>query len=273
MTDPQRLAPFLDDVATAGLDHVCCGDHVSFFTGAGFDGSCRPGWLPRSTSSSPCTPASTSCRCATRSSLPASWPTSSVSGLAACLRRWRRRRGPARGGHLRRRPGHRGKRMDECLTVLRQLLSGAPTTLRRLLRSRRSLIAPAPPSPTPIVIGGRSDTPSAALAARSTVARHLELAPALRRRGRPRGARGAAGGRTDPPRRHACRSGAGWVEAGRRPGPRLHRRWNLLRRALRTGRALLAVRHRRGRGRAARSLCRGRLDLVQPDPQADSRTS
>lgn len=29
---------YLARVHDAGIDHVCCGDHVSFFVGAGFDG-------------------------------------------------------------------------------------------------------------------------------------------------------------------------------------------------------------------------------------------
>ena len=29
---------FLAEVSEAGIDHICCGDHVSFVAGAGFDG-------------------------------------------------------------------------------------------------------------------------------------------------------------------------------------------------------------------------------------------
>jgi alkanesulfonate monooxygenase SsuD/methylene tetrahydromethanopterin reductase-like flavin-dependent oxidoreductase (luciferase family) len=35
---PEAAAAFLAQAAAAGIDHVCCGDHVSFFTGMGFDG-------------------------------------------------------------------------------------------------------------------------------------------------------------------------------------------------------------------------------------------
>ena len=35
---PESARAFLAQVAGAGIDHICCGDHVSFFVGAGFDG-------------------------------------------------------------------------------------------------------------------------------------------------------------------------------------------------------------------------------------------
>src|SRR6478736_9093747 len=35
---PGTVAAFVGAAADAGLDHVCTGDHVSFFVGAGFDG-------------------------------------------------------------------------------------------------------------------------------------------------------------------------------------------------------------------------------------------
>ena len=36
--DPATARAFLDQVAAAGIDHVCCADHVSFVAGLGFDG-------------------------------------------------------------------------------------------------------------------------------------------------------------------------------------------------------------------------------------------
>ena len=36
--DPERLRATLGRVADAGVDHLCVGDHVSFFVGAGSDG-------------------------------------------------------------------------------------------------------------------------------------------------------------------------------------------------------------------------------------------
>jgi alkanesulfonate monooxygenase SsuD/methylene tetrahydromethanopterin reductase-like flavin-dependent oxidoreductase (luciferase family) len=35
---PGAAGAFLAQAAEAGIDHICCGDHVSFFTGTGFDG-------------------------------------------------------------------------------------------------------------------------------------------------------------------------------------------------------------------------------------------
>ena len=35
---PGAAGAFLAQAAEAGIDHVCCGDHVSFITGMGFDG-------------------------------------------------------------------------------------------------------------------------------------------------------------------------------------------------------------------------------------------
>ena len=36
--DQATARAFLDEVAAAGIDHVCCADHVSFLAGLGFDG-------------------------------------------------------------------------------------------------------------------------------------------------------------------------------------------------------------------------------------------
>lgn len=48
--------------------------------------------------------------------------------------------------------------MDECLTVLRGLLTGAPTTLRgRFFDIDAAVVAPAPVTPVPVLVGGRSD--------------------------------------------------------------------------------------------------------------------
>jgi hypothetical protein len=35
---PEATRAFLAQVSDAGIDHICCGDHVSFVAGAGFDG-------------------------------------------------------------------------------------------------------------------------------------------------------------------------------------------------------------------------------------------
>jgi alkanesulfonate monooxygenase SsuD/methylene tetrahydromethanopterin reductase-like flavin-dependent oxidoreductase (luciferase family) len=54
-------------------------------------------------------------------------------------------------------PATRGARMDECLTVVRQLLTGAAVTFQgAFIDIEEAMISPAP-APIPIVIGGRSD--------------------------------------------------------------------------------------------------------------------
>jgi len=39
---PETVRAFLAQVSEAGIDHICCGDHVSFVAGAGFDGMVQP---------------------------------------------------------------------------------------------------------------------------------------------------------------------------------------------------------------------------------------
>ena len=54
-------------------------------------------------------------------------------------------------------PRTRGRRMDECLTLLRALLRGEPATLTgEFLDVRDALILPAPDPPVRITVGGRS---------------------------------------------------------------------------------------------------------------------
>jgi alkanesulfonate monooxygenase SsuD/methylene tetrahydromethanopterin reductase-like flavin-dependent oxidoreductase (luciferase family) len=55
-------------------------------------------------------------------------------------------------------PHTRGRRMDDCLTVLRALLAGGPVTHRGpFFDLDEALVLPAPPTPVPLVVGGRSD--------------------------------------------------------------------------------------------------------------------
>ncbi len=55
-------------------------------------------------------------------------------------------------------PATRGKRMDECLDVLRGLLTGEPVTFRgEHIQVEEAQIVPPPPVPIPIVVGGRSN--------------------------------------------------------------------------------------------------------------------
>jgi hypothetical protein len=65
-TGPEAARAFLAQAGDAGIDHVCCGDHLSF-AGAGFDALAM--LHPRRLSTAACT----SCHCA----IPSSWPASS----------------------------------------------------------------------------------------------------------------------------------------------------------------------------------------------------
>jgi alkanesulfonate monooxygenase SsuD/methylene tetrahydromethanopterin reductase-like flavin-dependent oxidoreductase (luciferase family) len=117
-------------------------------------------------------------------------------------------------------PATRGLRMDECLAIVRQLLTGKPVTYHgRFFDLDDAIIAPAPTEPVPIIIGGRSDA-------------------AIRRAGRlgdgwlgvwnsPRrfaaavqlaAEEAAAAGRTDPPVRHAMQVWCGLADS--RPAAR-----------------------------------------------------
>jgi len=159
LTDPRRLGVFLDKVATAGLDHVCCGDHVSFFVGAGFDGLLHASLVA---ALHPELPVHTGVYL-----LPLRHPVLVARQLADLERLAPGRLvfGVGVGGEDRHEvaicgvdPATRGRRMDECLTVLRQLLTGQPTSFHgEFFDLDEALIAPPPRSPVPIVVGGRSD--------------------------------------------------------------------------------------------------------------------
>ena len=55
-------------------------------------------------------------------------------------------------------PVTRGLRMNECLTVVRQLLTGTAVTFHgQFFDLDEALIIPPPAAPIPIIVGGRSD--------------------------------------------------------------------------------------------------------------------
>jgi alkanesulfonate monooxygenase SsuD/methylene tetrahydromethanopterin reductase-like flavin-dependent oxidoreductase (luciferase family) len=150
---------FLAEAGAAGIDHVCCGDHVSFVAGLGFDG------LTQATALSmlhPTLPVHTGVYL-----LPLRHPVLVARQLADLgqLVPGRLVFGVGIGGEDRHEvaicgvdPATRGRRMDECLTVVRQLLTGAPVTFHgTFFDLDDAVIAPAPATPIPIVVGGRSD--------------------------------------------------------------------------------------------------------------------
>jgi alkanesulfonate monooxygenase SsuD/methylene tetrahydromethanopterin reductase-like flavin-dependent oxidoreductase (luciferase family) len=151
-------AATLADIAAAGLDHVCCGDHVSF-NGVGFDGLVQATALA---TLHPTLPVHTAVYL-----LPLRHPSLVARQLADIdrLAPGRLVFGVGIGGEDRGEvemcgvdPATRGVRMDECMTVIRQLLTGAPTTFQgRHINVAEAVIAPAPARPIPLIVGGRSE--------------------------------------------------------------------------------------------------------------------
>jgi alkanesulfonate monooxygenase SsuD/methylene tetrahydromethanopterin reductase-like flavin-dependent oxidoreductase (luciferase family) len=155
---PEAARGFLAKVGEAGIDHVCCGDHVSF-AGTGFDG------LVQATALAllhPTLPVHTGVYL-----LPLRHPVLVARQLADIdrLAAGRLVFGVGVGGEDRHEvsicgvdPASRGLRMDECLVVLRQLLTGTPVTFHgTFFDLDDAVIAPAPAAAIPIIIGGRSD--------------------------------------------------------------------------------------------------------------------
>jgi alkanesulfonate monooxygenase SsuD/methylene tetrahydromethanopterin reductase-like flavin-dependent oxidoreductase (luciferase family) len=206
---------FLARAEKAGIDHVCCGDHVSF-AGAGFDG------LVQATALALLHPA-LPVYCGVYL-LPLRHPVLAARQLAdlARLAPGRLILGTGIGGEDRREvaicgvdPATRGQRMNECLAVVRQLLTGKAVTFHgRFFDLDEAVIAPAPAEPVPLIVGGRSDA-------------------AIRRAGRlgdgwlgiwnsPRrfaaavqmaAEEAARAGRPDPPRRHAMQVWCGLADS------------------------------------------------------------
>jgi alkanesulfonate monooxygenase SsuD/methylene tetrahydromethanopterin reductase-like flavin-dependent oxidoreductase (luciferase family) len=156
---PQTARAFLARAEGEGIDHVCCGDHVSFFGGLGFDG------LVQATALAvlhPTLPVYTGVYL-----LPLRHPVLVARQLAdiARLAPGRLIFGVGIGGEDRREvsscgvdPATRGRRMDECLAVVRQLLTGKPVTFHgEFFDVDETVIAPAPAEAIPIIVGGRSD--------------------------------------------------------------------------------------------------------------------
>ena len=137
----------------------CCGDHVSFFAGLGFDGLVQATALAML---HPALPVYIGVY-----QLPLRHPVLVARQLAdlAQLAPGRLIFGVGIGGEDRHEvaicgvdPSTRGLRMDECLAIVRQLLTGKPVTYHgEFFDLDEAVIAPAPATAIPIIIGGRSD--------------------------------------------------------------------------------------------------------------------
>jgi alkanesulfonate monooxygenase SsuD/methylene tetrahydromethanopterin reductase-like flavin-dependent oxidoreductase (luciferase family) len=157
--DTYAAAAYLDRVHDAGIDHVCCGDHVSFFVGVGLDG------LLQATAIAmlhPTLPVMTGVYL-----LPLRHPVLVARQLSDLdqLAPGRLIFGVGIGGEDRHEvemcgvdPATRGRRMEECLAVLRELSTGAPAAFHgEFFDLEHAHVIPAPAEPIPIIVGGRSD--------------------------------------------------------------------------------------------------------------------
>ncbi len=146
-------------IADAGVDHLCVGDHVSFFVGAGSDGLITASSLLGAQRELPV--------CVALYLLPLRHPVVVARQLAtiAELAPGRLTLGVGIGGEDPHEielcgvdPKTRGRRMDECLRVVRELGAGSPTTFHgEFFALDNALIVPAPEPAIPLIVGGRSD--------------------------------------------------------------------------------------------------------------------
>jgi alkanesulfonate monooxygenase SsuD/methylene tetrahydromethanopterin reductase-like flavin-dependent oxidoreductase (luciferase family) len=156
---PETARAFLAEAAEQGIDHVCCGDHVSFVAGIGFDGLTQATAL---TMLHPALPVHTGVY-----QLPLRHPVLVARQLAdiSQLAPGRLVFGVGIGGEDRREiavcgvdPATRGQRMNESLAIVRELLTGQPTTFHgTFFDLDEAVITPAPATAIPIIVGGRSD--------------------------------------------------------------------------------------------------------------------
>jgi alkanesulfonate monooxygenase SsuD/methylene tetrahydromethanopterin reductase-like flavin-dependent oxidoreductase (luciferase family) len=156
---PETAGAFLARAEQAGIDHICCGDHVSFFGGLGFDGLVQATALAML---HPTLPVYTGVYLQ-----PLRHPVLVARQLAdiARLAPGRLIFGVGIGGEDRHEvsscgvdPATRGRRMDESLAVVRQLLTGKPVTFHgAFFDVDETVIAPVPAGEIPIIVGGRSD--------------------------------------------------------------------------------------------------------------------
>ena len=157
--DADRLQASLAGAALAGIDHVCVGDHVSFFVGAGSDGLTMATALLSARAELPVYVG--------LYLLPLRHPVVVARQLAtiAQLAPGQLTLGVGIGGEDRHEievcgvdPKTRGRRMDECLEILRGLADGEPVTFAgEFFSLNDALIVPAPSPRIPLIVGGRSD--------------------------------------------------------------------------------------------------------------------
>lgn len=159
LTSGPALDLVLARAADEGVDHICVGDHVSFLVGAGSDGLISATSILAAQTALPVYVG--------LYLLPLRHPIPVARQLAtmAQLAPGRLTLGVGLGGE----DPHeleicgvdlktRGRRMDECLRVLRGLAEGSPVSFDgEFFSLDEALIVPAPSPPVPLIVGGRSD--------------------------------------------------------------------------------------------------------------------
>jgi alkanesulfonate monooxygenase SsuD/methylene tetrahydromethanopterin reductase-like flavin-dependent oxidoreductase (luciferase family) len=156
---PEQLHATLARAADAGVDHLCVGDHVSFIVGAGSDGLITAASILAAQDELPVYVG--------LYLLPLRHPVLVARQLATIgqLAPGRLTLGIGIGGEDRHEieicgvdPKTRGRRMDECLEILRRLADGTPVTFDgEFFSLHDALIVPAPSPQIPLIVGGRSD--------------------------------------------------------------------------------------------------------------------
>jgi alkanesulfonate monooxygenase SsuD/methylene tetrahydromethanopterin reductase-like flavin-dependent oxidoreductase (luciferase family) len=157
--DPERLRTTLGHVADEGVDHLCVGDHVSFFVGAGSDGLITATSLLAAQAALPVYVG--------LYLLPLRHPVTVARQLAtiAQLAPGRLTLGVGVGGEDPHEvaicgvdPKTRGRRMDECLRLLRSLATGTAVSFDgEFFALEDALVLPPPSPPIRLIVGGRSD--------------------------------------------------------------------------------------------------------------------
>ncbi len=155
----EALEATLSRAVAEGVDHVCGGDHVSFFVGAGTDGLIAATSLLTLQRELPVYVALY--LLPLRHPVPVARQLASIAELAP----GRLTFGVGIGGEDRHEveicgvdPSTRGRRMDECLEILRALAGGEPVTYEgEFFSLQDALILPAPSPRIPLIVGGRSD--------------------------------------------------------------------------------------------------------------------
>ena len=156
---PEELHAALARAAGEGVDHLCVGDHVSFFVGAGSDGLITAASMLAAQAELPVYVG--------LYLLPLRHPVPVARQLATIgqLAPGRLTFGVGIGGEDRHEieicgvdPKTRGRRMDECLQILRGLADGTPVTFDgEFFSLQDALIVPAPSPRIPLIVGGRSE--------------------------------------------------------------------------------------------------------------------